>query len=357
MNKVTIINLNGKAYQLEESGYTLLRDYLDEAERKLASNPDKNEIIADFEQAIAEKADKRLNFQKTVVTEAEVKGIIEEMGPVEGETVHDETHRTEDAAPPAAPTASPKRFYRIREGKVLGGVCTGLAAYFNIDVVIVRIIVILLTLLTHGFMVMAYIITVLIVPMADTDEKLAAAYGVPFTAQDLMDRAKTEYGDAKQSWRAWRKNRKRQWRENIRRERREAYPLYHSAGSILLQTIFALITAGLTIAWILGLITLFTMGGIFGIIWAGMPIWIVAILFTIFYGIIVSPFHEHRYSYSHDGHHYCGRRHGGGFVSLLFVIFILWLIYHFAPDSHPVFIQVGDAFRHAWEGLRQAFGG
>lgn len=353
MNKVTIINLNGKAYQLEESGYALLKKYLEEAEQKLASNPDKTEIIKDFEQAIAEKADKRLNFQKTVITEAEINEIISEMGPVEGEET-----KTEAAQEKTEESTSPKRFYRIREGKIIGGVCTGLAAYFNVDISIVRVTVILLALVTQGIVFIAYLVAMLVVPMADTDEKLAAAYGIPFNAQELMSRAKTEYGSAKQSWKAWHKNRKQQWRENVRRERVESYPSYQSAGSIILRTVFGLITAALTIAWMLGLVTLFIMGGIFGIIWTGMPIWIVAIIFTILYGIIVAPFSDDSRSrcYGHGNYYYCQNgRCGGGIFSLLFVILVFWLIYHFVPESHAVFMQVRDALQHAWEAVKLEF--
>ena len=55
MNKVTTIHLRGKAYQIEEAGFAALRTYLDQAAEKLANDPDKDEIIADLEQAIAEK--------------------------------------------------------------------------------------------------------------------------------------------------------------------------------------------------------------------------------------------------------------------------------------------------------------
>ena len=51
MNKVVTIDLNGRAYQLEESGFDALRAYLDDAEVRLADDPGKAEIIADLEQA------------------------------------------------------------------------------------------------------------------------------------------------------------------------------------------------------------------------------------------------------------------------------------------------------------------
>ena len=46
MQKVISINLNGNAYQLDESGYDALREYLTVAERELAINPDRAEILA-----------------------------------------------------------------------------------------------------------------------------------------------------------------------------------------------------------------------------------------------------------------------------------------------------------------------
>ena len=60
MQKVISINLNGNAYQLDESGYDALHEYLASAERALASNPDRAEIMADLEQAIADKCQKFL---------------------------------------------------------------------------------------------------------------------------------------------------------------------------------------------------------------------------------------------------------------------------------------------------------
>jgi len=48
MQKVITINLNGNAYQLDETAYGLLRTYLDGAERQLKDNPDNAEIVATF---------------------------------------------------------------------------------------------------------------------------------------------------------------------------------------------------------------------------------------------------------------------------------------------------------------------
>ena len=57
----------------------------------------------------------------------------------------------------------PKRLYRSRANRLLGGVCGGLAEYFNVDPTIMRIIIILLTLL-GGVMIVIYIVLWVIVP-------------------------------------------------------------------------------------------------------------------------------------------------------------------------------------------------
>src|ERR1700722_7809652 len=88
MNKVIAINLNGNAYQLEENGYEALRDYLDTATRRLEGNPDREEILADIEQAIADKFRTVLAAHKNVVATGEVEKVISEMGPVEDGSFH-----------------------------------------------------------------------------------------------------------------------------------------------------------------------------------------------------------------------------------------------------------------------------
>lgn len=57
-----------------------------------------------------------------------------------------------------------KRLYRSKRDKVLGGVCGGIAEYFEIDPVIVRLVWVLFTLVSMGFGIIAYIVAWIIVP-------------------------------------------------------------------------------------------------------------------------------------------------------------------------------------------------
>lgn len=57
----------------------------------------------------------------------------------------------------------PKRLYRDTENAMIGGVCAGLAEYFNVDPTIIRLIFVFLTL--AGFSgVLIYLIMLLVIP-------------------------------------------------------------------------------------------------------------------------------------------------------------------------------------------------
>jgi phage shock protein PspC (stress-responsive transcriptional regulator) len=189
MNKVTTINLNGSAYQLEEGGYDLLKKYLAQAKKKLADDPDKDEVLDDFERAIAEKCSDRLRQNKNVITEKEMEQIIDEMGPVEA--ADDKKHEKVEIDQ----EQHPKRLYTLREGAIIGGVANGLAAYFNVDVTIVRLLFVLLVLVTSGAGILLYLLMMILVPEARTQEQKAELRGERFSAQDVLQRAKSKYGD------------------------------------------------------------------------------------------------------------------------------------------------------------------
>ena len=62
-----------------------------------------------------------------------------------------------------------KRLYKVKENKVFAGVCGGIAEYFNIDPVIIRIVWVMVSL-AYGFGVIAYIIAAIIIPEKKSDQ-------------------------------------------------------------------------------------------------------------------------------------------------------------------------------------------
>jgi phage shock protein PspC (stress-responsive transcriptional regulator) len=97
---------------------------------------------------------------------------------------------------------------------MLTGVCAGLAAYFGIDVTIVRIIFIALAFASAGLVILFYLLLALIVPAANTPQQHAAAYGVPFAAREVVERAKSRFNDLRnrKEWKA----QQRYWNRHAR---------------------------------------------------------------------------------------------------------------------------------------------
>lgn len=174
MRKVVTISLHGKACQVDEAGHRALSDYLADATAKLAGNPDRAEILADLEQAIAERCQACLHAHKDVVSEEEVERILREMGPVEIQD-DSEARPAADARPDGPDGAAPRRrLFRLKEGSKFGGVCNGLAAYTGVDVTWIRLAFLLLTFST-GVFFFIWLGMLVIIPVARTDEDLALA--------------------------------------------------------------------------------------------------------------------------------------------------------------------------------------
>ena len=68
--------------------------------------------------------------------------------------------------PPSPSSAPTKRLYRDPNGSI-GGVCSGVAHYFDLDVALVRILF-LVFVLTFGTGVLAYLIGWLVIPESAT---------------------------------------------------------------------------------------------------------------------------------------------------------------------------------------------
>jgi phage shock protein PspC (stress-responsive transcriptional regulator) len=363
MERVVTINLNGNPYQLEEPAFDALRAYIARAEAALAGNPDKAEIIRDLEQAIADKCARNLGAGKTVISSAEMKRVIDEMGPVNGDD--DKPASGDDADDDDADFGprAPRRLYRIYDRHAWTGVSAGLAAYAGIDVAWVRVAWILSAIFSGGFSVLIYLVLIFAVPVAATSEELAAAHGAAFNAQEVIDRAKREYGEFTQhSEKAWRRQQRawrRQWRHNsgmwgdmfvhdappAAPSKPVGYVTRMFAG--LFALVFSLVTAALLIAFLYAFFSLLSTGAVLG--WVppdDIPTWMAILLLAIAYGALSSPFSAlRRSSYATVA----GRTsYGGGadgLITLVMVAVAVWLSYLYWPAAREIIQSVPDILR------------
>ncbi len=85
----------------------------------------------------------------------------------------------EDTMHEPADTTHPRRITRTRAGRMITGVCSGTAAYFDVDPTLVRIVVAVLTVLTSGAGILLYAAATLIIPEEGKEVSIA---------QELIDK-------------------------------------------------------------------------------------------------------------------------------------------------------------------------
>ena len=137
MKETLSVSIAGIAFRLDKEAYDLLAEYLGKLERGYRENPDGPEITGDIESRIAELI---LGEQESAapVGAPLVRSIIDQLG-YPDDLLPDDVPSV-DASGAAAPQGPlVRRLYRSSEGARLGGVCSGLAAYFNCDVLWIRL--------------------------------------------------------------------------------------------------------------------------------------------------------------------------------------------------------------------------
>lgn len=182
MKQVININFQGRVVPIEVSAFDLLKNYTESLSRHFANEEGKDEIINDIESRIGELFQERINKGATCITDDDVNAIIKSMGrPEEFETMDDGTQPSASATSDSSSesyqqtssstgsaSTGKKRLFRDENDKVMGGVCSGLANYFNVDVVVTRIIFVILLFSGIGFL--TYIIMWVAVPSSATTQ-------------------------------------------------------------------------------------------------------------------------------------------------------------------------------------------
>lgn len=346
MHKVISINLNGNAYQLDEPGYELLRAYLADAREALKDNPDAAEIIADLEQAIADKCQAYLGAHKSVVSSEEVQGIVREMGPVEGPSEGKET-KSAPGATAAGEGTEPKgrRLYRIPAGSMIAGVCTGLATYFQVDVAVVRVAFVVAGLLTKGVAIIAYVVLMFALPEASTPEE--AAGSGPVNAKDVVNRARVRTVQTGREWRRHWRQQQRQWR----RHQGFAPVIPPPPVAAIIAPLLGLAQVVVFLVMAAMLISLVNTGTILD--WnlpTDVPVWAAALILLIGYQIVVSPLRAARLWGSPAGGPLAFWAAVGWLIGLAFAV---WLASNHIPEIAEFLRRLPDLFRAFADAMRE----
>ncbi|MGQ2982558.1 PspC domain-containing protein [Flavobacterium sp.] len=199
MNKTVSINLGGLFFHIDEDAYQKLNHYFDAIRRSLSTDG-RDEIMSDIEGRIAELLTEKLKNDNRVVSLREVEEIIAVMGQPEDYRIDDESaEKTSSNSysgfnPNYDYNYKTRKFYRDGDRSIVGGVCGGIAHYFRIDPLWIRIIFILSLFITFSASLFVYILLWILIPKAVTTTEKLEMTGEPINISNIEKKVKEEIG-------------------------------------------------------------------------------------------------------------------------------------------------------------------
>ncbi len=189
MKKVLNIGIGGRSFVMDEDAYMKLDDYLEAFRGKVGMGYQTKEVMDDLEMRIADIFAQSLSVQGQVVNIELVNRVIAQLGMPDGSDCRQDNGNNAYGTGKSEPEK--KKLFRDPDNKMLGGVCSGLAHYFDVEMGLVRVLMLLLLFLaTGGFWL--YIILWFVVPKANTPADKCRMHGLPVTAEN-MSRFRKQY--------------------------------------------------------------------------------------------------------------------------------------------------------------------
>lgn len=137
MNPSINVSIAGVAFMLDAEAYKVLKDYTVRIELGYKEDPDGAEIFSDIEARIAELILSQQSAEE-IVTLPLIQSIIDQLG-LPDDLKNIPAGSASEPLSEEPGEAIPRRLYRNPEGAKLGGVCSGLATYFAVEPVMIRL--------------------------------------------------------------------------------------------------------------------------------------------------------------------------------------------------------------------------
>ncbi len=209
IGEVKRCSISGIAFSLERAAYDELMAYLESLRRHYKGEAEGDEICADIEARIAELILSAQDGSRTVALPL-IRNIIDQLG--SADQIDPDEKSSQNGAASVGDNTNPRiprRLYRDAEAGKLGGVCAGLASYFDVDPVWIRLMM-FVPLFVQFFLpnvswlwwlsdlmgnlfwvfVVVYIIMWFVVPSARTARQKLEMRGEKITAQAIGDKTK-----------------------------------------------------------------------------------------------------------------------------------------------------------------------
>ncbi len=192
--KITVsINLGGYSFNIDDDAYAELKMYLRNLELHFAGEESASEILSDIETRMAELFRARITNYRQVIDIDDVRQAISVLGSPEDISDSDGKSSREKFA-----SHGNHRMYRDTDNRVIGGVCSGMGAYWNIDPVILRVIFIAL-ILAGGVGFLVYLILYIVLPEAKTTAQKIEMKGETVNIHNIKEAVKKEFDSVRKN--------------------------------------------------------------------------------------------------------------------------------------------------------------
>jgi phage shock protein PspC (stress-responsive transcriptional regulator) len=192
--KITVsINLGGYAFYIDEDAYSELKRYMKNLELHFAGEESSSEILSDIETRMAELFRVMMAGYKQVISMNDVDHVIAILG-----TPEDIADQEGPGTREKFSTRGYHRMYRDPDHRIFGGVCSGMAAYWSIDPIILRVIFVAL-ILPGGLGGLVYLILWIVVPEAKTTAQKIEMKGEPVNISNIKDSVKKEFNSVRKN--------------------------------------------------------------------------------------------------------------------------------------------------------------
>jgi phage shock protein PspC (stress-responsive transcriptional regulator) len=192
--KITVsINLGGYSFNIDEDAYSELKRYLKNLEIHFANEESSSEILSDIEARMAELFRAKLSTYKKVITMEDVRNTISILGTPEDISDNERTSARDKFSTPGY-----HRMYRDPDHRIIGGVCSGMGAYWDIEPWIIRVIFIAFTAM-GGLGALVYLILYIVLPEAKTTAQKIEMKGEPVNIKNIKDSVKEEFDNVRKN--------------------------------------------------------------------------------------------------------------------------------------------------------------
>lgn len=203
MKRTEKINIGGVLFNVDEDAFALLNDYIGKLENWFKNKEGGKEVVHDIELRLSEIFTEKTRRGALIVTLAMVREAVSMMGQPEDFEAEESMSSHEVKVDQKAT----RRLYRDPFNTVLGGVCSGLAAYLNMELSLVRVIFAVLPFLSFGGIIIVYVVLWIALPVAVTPAQRLEMQGEPITVPNIEKKVsdgihalREEVGDIRTRW-------------------------------------------------------------------------------------------------------------------------------------------------------------